>query len=170
MGQPDPGFAAYVRGRQGHLLRVAVLLCGDVHAAEDLLQDALMKLMRHWRRVGAGQPDAYVRTVMYRDNIDRWKKRRLEVLTDETPEVAVAYGAQWAQGRDVRDALQQLPTRQRAVLVLRYFEDLTEAETARVLGIAVGTVKSQAHDGLRTLRDLLGPAWRSGAEGDTDER
>ena len=167
MAGRDGEFAAYVRGSQHRLLRSAVLLCGDVHQAQDLLQESLIKLARNWDRVGHEKPDAYVRRILYNSNIDRWRRRRLEVVTDQVPDRGISYGPSWEAGHDVRAALQQLAPRQRAVLVLRYFEDLTEAETARVLGIALGTVKSQSHDGLRRMKELLGPAWAGADERST---
>lgn len=156
-------FETYVRTRQDHLLRVAVLLCGDVHTAHDLLQEGLIVLARHWRRVRDGHPDAYLRRVMYHDLIKRWRRHRLEVVTDTPPEVpGTELGERWILGHDVRQALQQVPPRQRAVLVLRYLEDLTEAQTAEVMGTSLGTVKSQHSDALATMRRLLGPAWATG--------
>jgi RNA polymerase sigma-70 factor (sigma-E family) len=160
MGQVDPEFAAYVRGRQAHLLRIAVLMCGDVQQAEDLLQEALIKLARRWDAVGRERPDAYVRRILYNDNISRWRRTRLEVVTEQPPEPpGVRYGPMWEARADVRAALQELAPRQRAVLVLRFLEDLTQAQTAEVLGISDGTVKSQTHDALARMRDLLGPVW-----------
>lgn len=168
MAQVDPDFAAYVRGRQAHLLRIAVLMCGDVHRAEDLLQDALVKLARHWSRVGGDRPDAYVRRILYRDNVTRWRRTRLETVTDEVPEPqGMQYGPAWEDRADVRAALLELTPKQRAVLVLRFLEDLTQEQTAEVLGVSVGTVKSQTSVALARMRDLLGPEWaeeRAGTE------
>ena len=160
MAQADPDFTAYVRGRQAHLLRIAVLLCGDAHQAEDLLQEALVKLARYWRRVGKDRPDAYVRRILYNDNITRWRRTRLEVITDEVPDQpTLQFGPTWEARADVRDALQQLTPKQRAVLVLRFLEDRTQEQTADVLGVSVGTVKSQTHTALARMRELLGPGW-----------
>lgn len=160
MAQVDPDFAAYVRGRQAHLLRIAVLMCGDVHQAEDLLQEALVKLARHWSRVGGDRPDAYVRRILYHDNITRWRRTRLETVTEEVPEPrGMQFGPAWEDRADVRAALQELTPKQRAVLVLRFLEDLTQEQTAEVLGVSVGTVKSQTSVALARMRDVLGTEW-----------
>ena len=149
----DIEFAAFVEARQHRLLRSAYLVCGDHHLAEDLLQGALVKLALRWSRVREGDPEAFLRTVMYRDAISWWRRFRREHLSDVPPERA---------GRDedvpnrmvFESALRRLPPRQRAVLVLRYFDDLTEVRTAEILGVTVGTVKSQASAGLQKLREL----------------
>jgi RNA polymerase sigma-70 factor (sigma-E family) len=155
----DPEFAAYVRARRGHLLGAAVLICGDPHLAEDLVQEALVKLARHWPRVKDGMPDAYVRRTMYRDNVSWWRRRRHQRLTAavEAPEGGPDPTGSWESQADVRAALLRLPTRQRAVVVLRYFEDLTETQAADVLGISVGTVKSHTYRAMAALEVLLRP-------------
>lgn len=148
----DIEFAAFVEARQHRLLRSAYLVCGDHHLAEDLLQGALVKLALRWSRVREGDPEAFLRTVMYRDAISWWRRWRREDLSGAPPEGP-------DQGEDVPNrlvfeaALRRLPPRQRAVLVLRYFDDLTEARTAEILGVTVGTVKSQASAALRKLRE-----------------
>lgn len=161
MNQPtqDEEFVQFVRARQGQLLRAARLYCGDPHIAEDLLQDAFVKLASRWESVRDGSPDAYVRRILYRDSVSRWRK-----WGRETPYAAregerdlldsrVTSGVdEWVDGADVRAALADLPPRQRAVIVLRYFEDQSEAQIADVLGIAAGTVKSQASKALAALR------------------
>lgn len=149
MSGPD-SFEEYVAARRGALLRTAYLLTGQHQDAEDLVQVALLKAVPHWKRI-ADQPEPYVRTVLARESVSRWRRRRWrEVHTDHVPETTVD-----GPGDDrlaLRQALARLAPRQRAVIVLRYYEDLTEAETARVLGISVGTVKSQARDALARLR------------------
>jgi len=155
-------FQEFVRARWSHLVRTAYLLTGDVHHAEDLTQTALAKAYRSWRRVsGSDSPEAYVRRMLVTCNSDRFRKRRVrESLTDAPPERA---------GRDesvarvdergvLLGALAQLPPRQRAVVVMRYWEDLSEAEVAEVLGCSPGTVKSQASKGLAKLRTYPGLA------------
>lgn len=165
MNQPpgDEEFVQFVRARQGTLLRAARLYCGDQHIAEDLLQEAFVKLASRWEQVRDGSPDAYVRRILYRDSISRWRK-----WGRETPYAAqagerdlmdtqlVSSGVdEWVDGAHVRAALAQLPPRQRAVVVLRYFEDLSEAQIAEVLGTSAGTVKSQASKALARLRQLM---------------
>jgi RNA polymerase sigma-70 factor (sigma-E family) len=148
------GFEGYVAARRAALLRTAYLLTGHHEDAEDLVQVALVKVVPHWRRI-ADHPEPYVRTVLARESVSRWRRRRWREVVGETlPERAA--GDEATDDRlALREALTVLPPRQRAVIVLRYFEDLTEKETAHVLGIAVGTVKSQARDALARLRRLL---------------
>lgn len=163
-GSDGGDYAAFVHARQGALLRAAYLVCGDEHLAQDLLQDALVKLATRWERLRDEAPEAYVRRILYRDAVSRWRRTRRERLVDQhDPEGALAHlptrdqdgVTAWVDGAEVRAALALLPPRQRAVIVLRYYEDLAEADIAQVLGIARGTVKSQASDAMRTLRRLL---------------
>jgi RNA polymerase sigma-70 factor (sigma-E family) len=145
-------FEAFVAARYDALLRTAYLLTGDHHDAEDLLKQCLVKAVGAWKRI-EGDPEPYVRTILVRQNVSRWRRRRWrELTTDSPPERRVP-----DTGADERMALHRalgvLAPRQRAVIVLRYFEDLTEAQTADVLGISVGTVKSQSRDALRRLRE-----------------
>ena len=146
-------FETYVAARYDALLRTAYLLTGHHHDAEDLLQQALVKAVGAWGRMD--EPDAYVRTVLVRTNISRWRRRRWrEVSTDLPRDVGVTDDG--AEDRLMLErALGVLAPRQRAVIVLRYYEDLTEVQTAAALGIAVGTVKSQARDALRRLREVV---------------
>ncbi|WP_151082507.1 SigE family RNA polymerase sigma factor [Nocardioides cynanchi] len=147
-------FEAFVAARYDALLRTAYLLTGDHHDAEDLLQQSLVKAVGAWGRI-VGDPEPYVRTILVRQNVSRWRRRRWrEVHTDLVPD-----RAEQDDGAEDRMQLQQalalLAPRQRAVIVLRYYEDLTEAQTAEALGIAVGTVKSQARDALKRLRESV---------------
>ncbi|KUN77494.1 SigE family RNA polymerase sigma factor [Streptomyces griseoruber] len=155
-------FQEFVRARWSRLVRTAYLLTGDVHHAEDLTQTALAKAYRSWRRIArTDNPEAYVRRMLVSCNSDRFRKRRVtEALTAAPPDRA---GRDEATGRvDERGSLMaglaQLPTKQRAVVVLRYWEDLSEAEVAEVLGCSPGTVKSQASKGLAKLRTYPGLA------------
>lgn len=151
--QDRPDFAEFVSVRSPALLRTAYLLTGDWSLGEDLLQTALASTWRRWGRL-TGEPEAYVRRTMLNTYLS-WRRRRWssEVPTGELPDRPLADGTSAADDRDlVWTALQRLPRRQRAVVVLRYYEDLTEAETANLLGITVGTVKSQASKALATLR------------------
>ncbi len=149
------GFVAFVQARQHRLLRSAFLVCGDHHRAEDLLQEALVKLALRWTQVRDGDPEAFLRTVMYRDAVSWWRRRRREDLTGDLPERAGTDDVGAVSDRLVFErALARLTVRQRAVLVLRFFDDLTEARTAEVLGVSIGTVKSQTNAALKRLREL----------------
>ncbi|MEU6380456.1 SigE family RNA polymerase sigma factor [Streptomyces sp. NPDC046909] len=155
-------FQEFVRARWSHLVRTAYLLTGDVHHAEDLTQTALAKAYRSWQRVSrTDHPEAYVRKMLVSCNSDRFRKRRVaEALTAAPPDTARTDDA--VSRADERGtllgALAGLPPKQRAVVVLRYWEDLSEAEVAEVLGCSTGTVKSQASKGLAKLRTYPGLA------------
>jgi RNA polymerase sigma-70 factor (sigma-E family) len=159
-GETDERFAAYVRDRGEHHLRVAVLLTGDWHAAEDLVQTSLIKLYRAWPRLETTEePDAYLRRIMINTHRSWWRARwRRETPTATPPEDSTAddIAERQAISAVVRQALAKLPRQQRAVLVLRYAADLPEAEIAELLGCSPGTVKTHAHRGLRALRESLG--------------
>ncbi|MGW0606273.1 SigE family RNA polymerase sigma factor [Streptomyces sp. NPDC002644] len=153
-------FQEFVQARWPHLVRTAFLLTGDRHLAEDLTQTALAKAYRSWRRVlRADSPEAYVRRILVSCNSDRFRRRRVpEALTASVPERAAREdeGERADTRRALLAALAALPARQRAVIVLRYWEDLSESETAGTLGCSVGTVKSQAAKGLAKLRATPG--------------
>ncbi|KQZ75464.1 SigE family RNA polymerase sigma factor [Nocardioides sp. Root151] len=148
-------FTLWATERQGALLRTAVLVTGDHQRAEDLVQEALTKVALRWGRLRDGQPDAYARTVIVRDNISWWRRHRRERvgLPEYEDRAAPVSGATSERQLMLRDALARLTARQRAVIVLRFYDDLTETQTADVLGVAVGTVKSQTHLALRRLRE-----------------
>ncbi len=151
----EESFHSYVAARRAALLRSAYLLTGDHHAAEDLVQAALFKTALRWRRVAArGDPEPYVRRVLYNEHVSAWRRRR---RITEVP-VSPPERAGVSDGTDdrvvLREALSRLTPKQRAVLVLRYFEDLTEVQTAAVLGCSPGTVKSQTRHALERLRVL----------------
>jgi RNA polymerase sigma-70 factor (sigma-E family) len=151
-------FDAYVRARWAGLFRIAYLLTGDRHRGEDLVQQALLRVAGRWSTVvAAGDPDRYVRRVLYHEHISWWRRgmRAVTEVTAEAPPAAAADPSdRVVTALAVHRALARLAPRQRAVLVLRYFEDLSEAQTAEVLGVRVGTVKSQLRDGLARLRVL----------------
>ena len=159
----DPAVAAlesFLAARGEPLLRTAVLLTGSKEAGEDLLQAGLERLLRHWQRI-EGDPEGYLRRTLYNLAADGWRRqrawrRRLPLLQNETAP-AVADGTREV---DTRDALIRLlirlPPRQRAVIVARYWEQLSEAETAAVLGCSVGSVKASSSRGLQRLRELSG--------------
>ena len=153
----DQTFDAYVRSRTHALLRTAYLLTGDQHLAEDLVQMALIRTHRAWTRVRDGHPEAYTRKVMYHLQVAWWRRGRVpETVGGEPPERPGGSGADESvvEQMAVRDALLRLRPRQCAVLVLRFFEDRTEAEAAEPLGISVGTVKSQTARALARLREV----------------
>jgi RNA polymerase sigma-70 factor (sigma-E family) len=147
-------FEAFVAARYDALLRTAYLLTGDHHDAEDLLQQTLVKAVAAWGRI-TGDPEPYVRTILVRQNVSRWRRRRWRELATETLPDAEGPDEGVEDRLELHRALGELAPRQRAVIVLRYYEDLTEAQTAETLGIAVGTVKSQTRDALQRLRDVL---------------
>ncbi|UMG94306.1 SigE family RNA polymerase sigma factor [Nocardioides sp. TF02-7] len=146
-------FDDFVAARSQALLRTAYLLTRDHGLAEDLLQTALSKAWFAWSRVD-GQPEAYVRKILVNTYASWWRRRwNGERPTDELPEPAAADSTDSAGLRhDLSEAVGRLPRRQRAVVVLRYFEDLSEAETAELLGCSRGTVKSQLSKALAKLR------------------
>jgi RNA polymerase sigma-70 factor (sigma-E family) len=152
----DDDFAEFVTRWSPALLRVAFLLTSDRGEAEDLLQTALLKTSKHWGRLAdheAAYP--YVRRVLVTTHTS-WRRRRRvhEVLIDQLPDRPVGEPAAIEAGRALQ-ALEELPPRMRAVVVLRWYEGLSEAETAETLGCSVGSVKSQASRGLARLRLLL---------------
>jgi len=152
----DAEFAAYMSARQPSLLRTAYLLTGDQHTAEDLVQTALAKLYLAWDRVqDRGLVDGYVRRILVNENNSLWRRawKKREVSTDTLPDhQAVSDRHDDGQSAALWEFVQTLPRKQRAVVVLRYYEDLSEAEVADILGISVGTVKSQASRALAGLR------------------
>lgn len=151
-------FTEFVAQRTQALLRAARALTGDPHAAEDLVQNALAKAFASWRRI-RGDAEPYVRRIIYHDHISWWRRfgRRPETLMPAVPD-RPQVGDRLA-GTDlrlaVREALLRLPPRQRAVLVLRFLEDLSTEETGRVLGCRPGTVTSQTNRALAKIRQLL---------------
>jgi RNA polymerase sigma-70 factor (sigma-E family) len=156
--QQEQEFRRFVASRSGALLRTAYLLTGNPHDAQDLLQTALMSVARRWASITRhDQPEPYVRKAMYRHRINWWRgrSRRPEVVVERVPEHSVRgdfaddSAARWS----IVDALAKLPPKQRAVVVLRYYEDRSEAETAEIMGISPGTVRSQASRALAKLRE-----------------
>jgi RNA polymerase sigma-70 factor (sigma-E family) len=148
-------FQDFVLARRRSLLRTAWLLTGDWHSAEDLVQTALARCYPHWQRIAADNPDAYVRRAMLNVHASWWRRRwHGEIPTSTMPEGQTNTDEYAAadQRRVVVAALRSLPARQRATIVLRFFDDLSEAETATALGCSTGTVKSQTAKALATLR------------------
>lgn len=149
------GFTEFVAARSTALTRLGYLLTGDHQLGEDLVQSALLKVAQRWRKVS--DPAAYTRRVMVHENTSWWRRRRIrEDPVERLPESSG--GEDTAESVVRRAALEQalrrLTARQRAVLALRFYDDLSEADTAQVLGCAVGTVKSQTHHALIRLRQL----------------
>jgi RNA polymerase sigma-70 factor (sigma-E family) len=150
-------FSEFMAARWAPLYRTAYLLTGDAHEAEELLQAALARTCVRWGSIREkGAADAYVRRAMVHQMASRWRRPHREFATDELPDRG--HGG----GLDVRadhlalwDEIRRLPPRMRATLVLRYVEDLTEAATARELGVSIGSVKSQTHNALKRLRAAL---------------
>jgi RNA polymerase sigma-70 factor (sigma-E family) len=155
----DVEFEAYMTARQPSLLRTAYLLTGDRHTAEDLVQTSLAKLYLSWEKVQRRElVDGYVRRIMVNEHNSLWRRawKRREVATDELPERGEVHDRHDLGERSALwDFVQTLPRKQRAVIVLRYYEDLSEAEVAQLLGISVGTVKSQASRALASMRERV---------------
>ena len=152
--EQDDAFSAFVAARSRLLLQAAHLLTGDRHRAEDLLQTALTRAYLRWDRIVDEDPEGYVRRTMVNAHIDWWRRKPWrEQATDVLPEVAEPDRSATVDARSsLLAALATLSRRQRAVVVLRYFEDLSEAEIARTLGCSPGTVKSAASRAMATLR------------------
>ncbi|MGH3155603.1 MAG: SigE family RNA polymerase sigma factor [Streptosporangiaceae bacterium] len=152
-------FGEFVAARSGDLIRLAYVLSGDQHAAEDLLQSALTKAAAHWGRIHSA-PEAYVKQIMYREQVSWWRRRsrRPETAMAQVPERPVEPpGADVEERLALHEALRALPPRKRAVLILRYLEDLPEAQVANIMGCSVGTVRSQTHKAIAQLKSVLTP-------------
>ena len=150
--------AEFVASRTPALMRVAYLLTGDRHAAEDLVQSALARTIPRWRTLRNADPEGYLRAVMYREQVSwlrRLRRYRESLLTGahEVPAADPSGGTDLRLA--MRAALRHLPPAQRTVVVLRYYEDLTETQVAQVLGCSVGTVRSRTHRAVSRLRELL---------------
>jgi RNA polymerase sigma-70 factor (sigma-E family) len=148
-------FTRWAGERQHALLRTALLVSGDRYRAEDLVQEALTKVALRWRTLEPGNPEAYARQIIVRDNISWWRKHRRETVSDVAEHLRPVPSVTNLADRRLllHQALSRLTPRQRAVVVLRYYDDLTERETAEALGVTVGTVKSQTHLALRRMRE-----------------
>ena len=160
MSGRDEEFREFMRDRASLLHQSAYLLCGDWHLAHDLVQDTLVKTYEHWPRVRqADSPDAYVRRILLNEARGRWRRRERVVPVSRFPEghepVAPDAADEIARRAGLLEALLALPLRQRATIILRYLEGMSERETAAALGCGEGTVKSQSARALRTLRSHL---------------
>jgi RNA polymerase sigma-70 factor (sigma-E family) len=154
----DDGFSAYVAARRPQLYRTAYLLCGDAHRAEDVLQDALIRLYGAWGRASVMENlDGYVRRILvnahYSDRRRPWRRE----TSREAPDVAVEPGFPLEEAEAIRAALRRLPAGQRRVVVLRHIWGLTIEATAAELGVSTGTVKSQGSAAMAALRRALTP-------------
>ena len=146
-------FEEYVAARMPALTRTAYLLTGNHHDAEDLVQRSLVKAVGRWSRI-ADHPEPYVRRILYHESVSAWRRRpRGERLVEGPPEAAGVPDDPSLRVA-LRDALARLTPKQRTVLVLRFYEDLTEVQTAQALGVGVGTVKSQTRHALKRLKEL----------------
>ena len=151
-------FVEYVQARQHTLLRAAYLVCGDAALAEDLTRQALVRLARQWARVRDERPDIVVRRMVYGDAVSSWQKRQGAALesTPASDETERSWDADEAEQRlEVLRGLDTLTPRQRAVVVLRFFDDRTEPDTAAILGCSVATVRTELHEAVTRLRDAL---------------
>jgi RNA polymerase sigma-70 factor (sigma-E family) len=156
----EAAFSAYVAARRQQLFRTACLLCGDPHRAEDVVQDALVRLYAAWDRVArVDNIDGYVRRIIinanYSDRRRPWRRER----ASEPRDVPLHPGFPVEDADAIRAALRALPPGQRRVIVLRHIWNLTIEETAAELGISTGTVKSQSADALASLRRTLAPTF-----------
>jgi RNA polymerase sigma-70 factor (sigma-E family) len=154
---PEDSFAEFMSAALPSLLRFGYVLTGDAHRGEELAQSALVTTYRRWRQLRHEEPHAYVRRAMVNAHTSLWRRHRRETALPD--DLDLPAGGSGPVGYDDVDqvlrALRVLPPRQRAVIVLRYYDDLTEAEIARALGCSPGTVKSQASRAMKTLRREL---------------
>jgi RNA polymerase sigma-70 factor (sigma-E family) len=154
----EQSYTEYVTVRLPALRRIAFLLCGDSHRADDIVQNAITRLYVHWRKARVAENlDAYVRTIVVRTFLNEqragWFTRNR--LMDEPPERPAPPGPDVETSQVLHAALRRVPPRQRAVLVLRFLEDLPVTEVAGILGCSTGNVKSQTSRGLAALRKHL---------------
>jgi RNA polymerase sigma-70 factor (sigma-E family) len=160
MSPDESGYHAFVAARIAALSRTAYLLTGNHHDAEDLVQTTLFKAARAWHRM-EGDPEPYVRRIMYNENVSRWRRRKVaEFPTSELPEPPTGdprtdTDTDTDTRIELQRALRALTPRQRTMLVLRFFEDLTEQRTASVMGVSVSTVKSETRRALARLSQLF---------------
>ncbi|MFF5231081.1 SigE family RNA polymerase sigma factor [Dactylosporangium sp. NPDC000521] len=156
MEDTDATYVAFAEVAWQRHLRLAILLTGDRHRGEDLLQDCLVRIYERWRRLArADDPHAYLRRMLVNNNVSLWRRLRRERLVADPPDAADRSADRHPDTDLLRQALRALAPRQRAVVVLRHYEDLPETEIAAILGCSVGTVKSQNARALAKLRAAL---------------
>src|SRR5699024_4773375 len=158
-GGYDAEFSAFVAAHGADLSKTAWFLCGDVHQAEELVQETLVRTFLKWRRAREGEPLAYARRIVSNLRIARWHKRRMETITppENMPENHSPDEAEAIADRDrLMQALRQLPPRRRKIVVLRHMVGLPEVEVADAVGVSLGTVKSTVSRSLTQLRRILG--------------
>ncbi|GIH91335.1 SigE family RNA polymerase sigma factor [Planobispora siamensis] len=157
--EDEAAFDEFLAARSTALLRTAILVCGaSQHDAEDLVQNALEKVYRHWSRIRHDNPESYARRVVVNAAISAARRRRvIQEITFARPPDTPAASPDVELREELMTELRRLPARMRAVLVLRYWEDLSENETAALMGCSTGTVKSQAARGLARIRERMSP-------------
>jgi RNA polymerase sigma-70 factor (sigma-E family) len=163
----DAEFSAYMAARQPGLIRTAFLLAGDRATAEDLVQTSLAKLYLSWDKVQNRESiDGYVRRILVNEHNSLWRRawKRTEVTSEVVPDHALTDEYDDGRAAAVWELVKTLPRKQRAVIVLRYYEQLSEAEIAHTMGVSTGTVKSQASRALAALRDRVPDALIPGEE------
>jgi RNA polymerase sigma-70 factor (sigma-E family) len=158
LGLASEDFGEFVRAALPGLLRYGHALAGNPHDAADLVQGVLERIGARWNSVvrRTGDPMAYARRAMANAHVSRWRRTRRESLVADLPDTGAVWQPERFAAEPLWQALRALPPRQRAVIVLRYYEDLSEAEIARTLGISRGTVKSQANKAMSALRTRMG--------------
>lgn len=151
----DRDFTAFVASATPSLMRTALLLTDSQAAAQDLVQATFVKVYLAWPRVRQGTATSYARRILVNERTDTWRRTRREVVVDAVPEVRATPPPEHAQRAEVLALLRRLPASQRRIIVLRYYEDLSEQTTADHLGMSVSAVKSATHRAMTTLRSIL---------------
>lgn len=151
----DRDFTAFVTSATPSLIRTALLLTDSEAAAQDLLQATFVKVYLAWPRVRQGTATSYARRILVNERTDTWRRTRREVMVDQVPETPAGPQRELGEREEVLSLLRRLPPAQRRVIVLRYYEDLSEQTTADHLGMSVSAVKSATHRAMTTLRCIM---------------
>lgn len=155
-GTDDQAYVAFVQAAWERHLRLAILLTGDRLRGEELLQDSLVKMYERWRKLSRHDDlHAYLRRTLVNNHVSIWRRIRREDLVSEIPDRPATPSGRHPEAEVLRRALLRLPRRQRAVVVLRHYEDLSERAVADAMGCSIGTVKTQNARGLQRLREIL---------------